>query len=79
MQMCLIEEDELALMAMMGEHISYEDDWVIDSRCSNHMINDQSDTIEAGPRRRKYYQTWELVPRLEDVKSVRQTRLSTMV
>ena len=24
--LCLIEEDELTLMAMMGEHIDYEDD-----------------------------------------------------
>ena len=44
--LCLIEEDELALMAMMGEHTGYEDDWIIDSRCSNHMIDDQSDAIE---------------------------------
>ena len=26
-----IEEDELALMAMMGDHIDYENDWIIDS------------------------------------------------
>ena len=25
-----IEEDELALMAMMGDHIDYENDWIID-------------------------------------------------
>ena len=24
--LCLIEEDELSLMVMMGEHIDYEDD-----------------------------------------------------
>ena len=28
-----IVEDELALMAMMEEHIDYEDDWIIDSGC----------------------------------------------
>ena len=45
--LCLIEEDELALMVMMGEHIGYENYWIIDSRYSNHMIDDQSDTVEA--------------------------------
>ena len=42
-----IEEDEQALMAMMGDHIDYENDWIVDSGCSNHMIDDQSDAIKA--------------------------------
>ena len=45
---CLIEENELALMAMIGEHIDYEDDWIIDSACSNHMIDNQSGAMEEG-------------------------------
>ncbi|KAI3500109.1 hypothetical protein L1887_35925 [Cichorium endivia] len=36
-----MEENELALMAMMREHIDYEKDWIIDSGCSNHMTGDQ--------------------------------------
>ena len=47
-ELCAIEEDELVLMAMMGEHINYEDDWIIDSGYSNHMTDDQSDTMEVG-------------------------------
>ena len=39
---CDIEEDEVVLMAIMREHIDYEDDWIIDSGCSNHMIDDKS-------------------------------------
>ena len=35
-----IEEDELALMVMMGDHINYENDWIIDSGYSNHVIDD---------------------------------------
>ena len=42
------EEDELALMAMMGEYIDYVDDWIIDSGCSNHMTDNQSGATEAG-------------------------------
>ena len=45
---CVIEEDELVLVVMMRGHIDYEDDWIIDSRCSNHMIDDQSSAMEAG-------------------------------
>ena len=41
-----IGEDELALMAMMGDHIDYENDWIIDSGCSNHMIDYQSGAME---------------------------------
>ena len=48
--LCPIEEDEVALMVMMGDHIDYEDDWIIDSGCSNNMTNSQS-----GLKRRKYY------------------------
>ena len=33
---------------MMGEHIDYEDEWIIDSGCSNHMIDDQRGVMEAG-------------------------------
>ena len=33
--LCAIEEDELALMAMMGEHIDYENNWIIDLEYSN--------------------------------------------
>ncbi|KAI3509833.1 hypothetical protein L1887_25356 [Cichorium endivia] len=36
-----MEENELALMATMREHIDYEKDWIIDSGCSNHMTGDQ--------------------------------------
>ena len=46
--LCAIEEDELPFMVMMGELIDYEDDWIIDSRCSNHMTDDQRDAIEEG-------------------------------
>ena len=35
-------------MAMMREHIDYEDDWIIDLGCSNHMIYDQSGAMEEG-------------------------------
>ena len=37
-----IEEDELALMATMGDHINYENNWIVDSGCSNHITGDQS-------------------------------------
>ena len=46
--LCPIEEDELVLMAKMGEHIDYEDDWIIESGCSNNMAGDQSGAMEAG-------------------------------
>ena len=32
---------------MMGEHINYENDKINDSRCSNHMNDNQSGTAEA--------------------------------
>jgi len=38
----VIEEDELAFMVTMGDHINYVNDWIVDSRCSNHMTGDQS-------------------------------------
>ena len=44
--LCPIVEGELALMAMMEEHIDYEHDWIIDSGCLNHMIDDQSGAME---------------------------------
>nr|KAJ0218457.1 hypothetical protein LSAT_V11C300142320 [Lactuca sativa] len=40
--LCAIKENELALMEMMGERINYENDWIIDSGCSNHMTGDQN-------------------------------------
>nr|KAJ0220305.1 hypothetical protein LSAT_V11C200057680 [Lactuca sativa] len=40
--LCAIEENDLALMTMMGERINYENDWIIDSRRSNHMTGDQN-------------------------------------
>lgn len=39
--LCAIEEYELALMAMTEDHIDYENDWIVDSGCSNHMTGDQ--------------------------------------
>ena len=38
----VIEEDELALMVTMGDHINDENDWIVDLGCSNHMTGDQS-------------------------------------
>lgn len=35
------EEEELALTATTLEHIDYENDWIIDLRCSNHMTGDK--------------------------------------
>ena len=35
-------------MVMIGEHINYEDDWIIGLGCSNHMADDQSDAMEVG-------------------------------
>lgn len=34
-------EEELALTATASEHIDYEKDWIVDSRCSNHMTGDK--------------------------------------
>ena len=45
--LCVIEEDELALLTMMGKHIDYENDQIIDLEYSKHMINNQSSAIEA--------------------------------
>lgn len=36
-----IEKNELALMAVMRDKIDYENDWIVDSGCSNHMNGDQ--------------------------------------
>ena len=44
----VIEEDKLTLMTMMEEHMDKENDWIIDSRSLNHMIDDQSGATEAG-------------------------------
>ena len=35
-------------MEMMGEHIDYEDDWIIDIGCSNHTTDDKSVAMEVG-------------------------------
>ncbi|GMI95080.1 hypothetical protein HRI_003177300 [Hibiscus trionum] len=36
-----VEEEDLALTATMLDKIDYENDWIIDSGCSNHMIGDK--------------------------------------
>ena len=33
------EEGKIALMTMMGDHIDYENDWIIDPGCWSHMID----------------------------------------
>ena len=60
-----IVEDELALMAMMEEHIDYEDDWIIDSGCLNHMIDDQSGAMEEGWPSEK-----EVLPGLDNTEEI---------
>ena len=49
-------------MAMMGDHIDYENDWLIDSGYSNHMIDDQSAAMEEGWPSEK-----EVLPGLEQI------------
>lgn len=49
------EEDDLVLMEMMGERNDYENNWIIDSGCSNHMIDYQSGATEAMWSRRKKF------------------------
>ncbi|KAL7605611.1 hypothetical protein Lser_V15G19263 [Lactuca serriola] len=39
-ELCVIEENELKLMEMIGECVNYESNWIIDSRCSTHMTGD---------------------------------------
>ena len=41
-----LKKDVLALMAMMGEHTDYENDWIIDSGCSNYMIGNQEKILQ---------------------------------
>ena len=36
-----VEEEELALTASTVERIDYENDWIVDSGCSNHMTGDK--------------------------------------
>jgi len=60
-----IEEDELALMAMMGDHIDYENDWIIDSGYPNHMIDNQSGAMEEGCPSEK-----EVLPGLEQIEEI---------
>ena len=43
-----IEKDDLALMEMMEEYIDYENDWIIDLGCSNHVIDDHIGVMEVG-------------------------------
>ncbi|KAJ9556278.1 hypothetical protein OSB04_010892 [Centaurea solstitialis] len=45
--LCVMEENELALMTTMGRHIDYENDWIVDSGCSNHMTGDQKKLRDA--------------------------------
>ncbi|PHU18748.1 hypothetical protein BC332_14443 [Capsicum chinense] len=35
------EEEELALTATTSSKINYENDWIVDSGCSNHMTGDK--------------------------------------
>ena len=35
--LCILEQDELALMTMMGEHNDYENDLIVDPGYSMHM------------------------------------------
>ncbi|PON31258.1 Zinc finger, CCHC-type, partial [Trema orientale] len=36
-----IEEEELALTATVPEQINYDNDWIVDSGCSNYMTGDK--------------------------------------
>ncbi|KAL7149820.1 hypothetical protein ABFS83_05G066700 [Erythranthe nasuta] len=36
-----MDEDELALATTMSYQIDYENDWIVDSGCSNHMTDDK--------------------------------------
>ncbi|KAL4352591.1 hypothetical protein GQ457_06G020380 [Hibiscus cannabinus] len=36
-----VEEEELALTTTMSDKIDYENDWIVDSGCSNHMTGDK--------------------------------------
>ena len=63
--LCPIVEEELALMAMMEEHIDYEDDWIIASGCLNHMIDDQSCAMEEGCPSEK-----EVLPGLDNTEEI---------
>nr|KAJ0228531.1 hypothetical protein LSAT_V11C100047710 [Lactuca sativa] len=40
--LCSIKENELELMAIMGESVNYENDCIIDLGCFYHMIGDQN-------------------------------------
>ena len=55
----------LALMAMMENHIDYENDWIIDSGCSNHMIDDQSGAMEE-----EWPSEKEVLPDLEQIEEI---------
>ena len=61
----LIEEDELTLMAMRRDHIDYENDWIIESGCSNHTIDDQSGAMEEELPSEK-----EVLPGLEQIEEI---------
>ncbi|KAJ9565416.1 hypothetical protein OSB04_001382 [Centaurea solstitialis] len=45
--LCVVEENELALTTTMRRHIDYENDWIVDSGCSNHMTGDQKKLRDA--------------------------------
>ena len=50
--LCSLEKDVLALMAIIKEHIDYENNWIIDSGCSNYMIGDQEKILQDSNNRR---------------------------
>ena len=52
-------------MAMMEDHIDYENDWIIDSGCSNHMIDDQSGAMEE-----EWPSEKEVLPGLEQIEEI---------
>ena len=51
--LCAIEEDELALMAMMGEHIDYENNWIIDLEYSNCQDRTTMQTLDLDEHKEK--------------------------
>ena len=37
----IVEEEEIALIVTVLGQIDYDKDWIVDSRCSNHMTGDK--------------------------------------
>lgn len=35
------EQEEMALVAVSDQFINYDNDWIVDSGCSNHMTGDE--------------------------------------